>query len=101
MWKGSGRSLFKTLILENFKFTLFVVTPIVTAGIFQSDMAVEFLVRNRQYVSYPAEQTRPLPTNDEELRAAQADIRARLAAAGATGSATGRRGGTLTPAEDK
>ena len=26
MWKGSGRSLFQSLVLENGKFTLFVLT---------------------------------------------------------------------------
>ena len=98
MWKGSGRSLFRTLVLENFKFTLFVVTPIITAGIFHSDAAVEWIVNNRKYVFYPAEETRPIPTNDEELRAAQAALtarRAKLAAEGAVPRATGRRGGTM------
>ena len=37
MWKGSGRSFFRTLVLENFKFTLFVLTPIFTASIFWND----------------------------------------------------------------
>ena len=67
MWKGSGRSLFQTLVLENFKFTLFVLTPIATATIFSSDSAVEFLVGWTQYITYPAEARRP-PDNTEELR---------------------------------
>ena len=98
MWKGSGRSLFRTLVLENFKFTIFVVTPIVTASIFHSDAAVEWIVRNRNYVFYPAEETRPIPTNEEELRAAQAALaarRAKLAAEGSLPRASGRRGGTI------
>ena len=66
MWKGSGRSLFQTLILENFKFTLFVVTPILSASLFWNDAIVEAVVRNRQYISYPAEAERP-PTNEQEL----------------------------------
>ena len=69
MWKGSGRSLFQTLILENFKFTLFVVTPIVTASLFWNDAIVEAVVRNRQYITYPPEADRP-PTNQSELEAA-------------------------------
>ena len=66
MWKGSGRSLFQTLILENFKFTLFVVTPILSASMFWNDAIVEAVVRNRQYISYPPEAERP-PTNEAEL----------------------------------
>ena len=66
MWKGSGRSLFRTLILENFKFTLFVVTPVVTASLFWNDSIVTAIVRNRQYVTYPPEGERP-PSNQAEL----------------------------------
>ena len=40
MWKGSGRSLGRTLLLENGKFILFVLTPVATASIFSSDAAV-------------------------------------------------------------
>ena len=69
MWKGSGRSLFRTLILENFKFSLFVITPIFTAGLFWNDKVVEAVVRNRQYIVYPPEAER-LPQNREELQAA-------------------------------
>ena len=76
MWKGSGRSLFKTLILENFKFTLFVVTPILSASLFWNDAIVEDVVRNRQYISYPPEAERP-PTNEQELQEALRAQRAR------------------------
>ena len=68
MWKGSGRSLFQTLILENFKFTLFVITPVVTASLFWNDTIVSAIVSNRQYVMYPAEGERP-PSNQAELEA--------------------------------
>ena len=67
MWKGSGRSLGRTLLLENGKFILFVLTPVATASIFSSDAAVEWLVRTTQYITYPAEARRP-PDNTEELR---------------------------------
>lgn len=66
MWKGSGRSLFQTLVLENMKFTMFVLTPVFTASLFWNDAIVERIVRNRQYISYPPEGERP-PTNREEL----------------------------------
>ena len=82
MWKGSGRSLFRTLILENFKFSLFVLTPIATASIFSSDTAVEWLVRTTQYIIYPAEARRP-PDNTEELRGEIAKLAARRPADGA------------------
>jgi hypothetical protein len=67
MWKGSSRSLFQTLILENSKFIMFVVTPIVTAGIFSQDAWVERIVANRQYIIYPPEGDKP-PTNPNELQ---------------------------------
>lgn len=66
MWKGSGRTLFQTIIMENFKFTLFVVTPIVTASLFWNDAIVTYIVKSRKYVSYPPEGERP-PTNQREL----------------------------------
>lgn len=77
MWKGSGRSFFASLVLENSKFLLFLVTPIVTASIFWNDAFVEKIVVNRQYVRYPPEGERP-PTNQQELDEALA---ARAAAA--------------------
>ena len=67
MWKGSGRSLFQSLVLENSKFTLFVLTPVITAAIFCQDSWVERIVTARQYVTYPAEAEKP-PTNVAELR---------------------------------
>eukprot|EP00325_Prymnesiales_sp_UTEX-LB-985_P005685 CAMPEP_0174708280 /NCGR_PEP_ID=MMETSP1094-20130205/10576_1 /TAXON_ID=156173 /ORGANISM="Chrysochromulina brevifilum, Strain UTEX LB 985" /LENGTH=80 /DNA_ID=CAMNT_0015906809 /DNA_START=210 /DNA_END=452 /DNA_ORIENTATION=- len=67
MWKGSGRTLFQTLVMENFKFSLFVITPIVTAALFWNDSFVELIVRNRQYIRYPPEGERP-PVNQEELQ---------------------------------
>ena len=69
MWKGSGRSLFQTLIMENFKFILFVVTPVATASIFWNDRFVDLIVRNRQYVSSPPEGERP-PQNEGDLKTA-------------------------------
>ena len=69
MWKGSGRSLFRTLILENFKFLLFVITPVATASIFYNDSFVEAVVRNRQYVTYPPAAEKP-PRSKEEIDAA-------------------------------
>ena len=69
MWKGSGRSLLQTFFLENFKFILFVVTPVVSASIFWNDRLVDLIVRNRQYVRYPPEGERP-PTNEGELEQA-------------------------------
>ena len=58
--------MFRTLILENFKFSLFVITPIFTAGLFWNDKIVEAVVRNRQYIVYPPEAER-LPQNRDEL----------------------------------
>jgi hypothetical protein len=79
MWRGSGRSLLQTLFLENFKFTLFVITPIVSASFFWNDRIVDAVVRQRQYVTFPPEGERP-PTNEEELsRALEARRRARSA----------------------
>ena len=66
MWKGSGRSLFQTLIMENFKFSLFVITPLVTASLFWNDKIVSIIVSNRQYVTYPPEEERP-PNNQADL----------------------------------
>jgi hypothetical protein len=40
MWKGSGRSLRQTLVLENFKFAWFILVPIATASIFYNDAIV-------------------------------------------------------------
>jgi hypothetical protein len=40
MWKGSGRSLRQTLVLENFKFMLFILSPIATAALFYNDALV-------------------------------------------------------------
>ena len=68
MWKGSGRSLFQTLVMENFKFIVFLVTPVVSASIFWNDAIVEKIVQNRQYVNYPPEAERP-PRNEAELAA--------------------------------
>lgn len=79
MWKGSGRTLFQALVLENSKFVLFVITPIVTASIFWNDWAVEAIVRNRQYVTYPPEGARP-PQNQSELEVALREQRAKAAA---------------------
>lgn len=70
MWKGSGRSLFQALVLENSKFALFVATPIITAAIFCQDSWVQYIVTARQYVSYPPEAEKP-PTNIAELRERQ------------------------------
>ena len=53
-------------MLENFKFTLFVLTPVFTASLFWNDSIVERIVRNRQYITYPPEGERP-PTNQKEL----------------------------------
>lgn len=80
MWKGSSRTLFQTLVLENFKFMLFVLTPIATATIFSSDTAVEWLVGLTQYVTYPAEARRP-PDNTAELRQQMAKMAKDRAAA--------------------
>ena len=77
MWKGSGRSLIQTLFLENFKFILFVVTPVVTASIFWNDRFVESIVRDRQYVRYPPEGERAPQTEDEVKQALDARRRAR------------------------
>ena len=70
MWKGSGRSLFQSLVLENGKFTLFVPTPIITAAIFCQETWVERIVTARQYVTYPPEAEKP-PTTIAELRERQ------------------------------
>jgi hypothetical protein len=80
MWKGSSRSLFKTLVLENFKFILFVTTPIVTASLFWNDTFVERIVRNRQYVNFPPEGERP-PANQQELEEIMRERAARRARA--------------------
>ena len=72
--------MFQALVLENFKFTLFVLTPIVTASIFWSDAMVEKIVNNRKYISYPPEADKP-PMSDTELKAA---LRDRSKTAGAT-----------------
>ena len=63
--------------MENFKFTLFVLTPVFTASLFWNDSIVERIVTNRNYVRYPPEGERPPQTQDEleqrlrERRAAQ------------------------------
>lgn len=69
MWKGSGRTLFRTLILENAKFIVFLTTPIFTAALFYNDNFVEKIVRNRAYIVYPPEGPKP-PQNREELELA-------------------------------
>lgn len=96
MWKGSGRSLFRTLILENFKFTLFVVTPVVTASIFWYEPFVEKIVRDRNYVNYPPEGLRP-PTNEEDLQQMREErlalARARRAKAATKANASGDASG--------
>ena len=89
MWKGSSRSLFRTLILENSKFLLFVLPPVFTASLFWNDAVVDYIVRSRQYVTYPPEGERP-PTTREEVRARHAELRARL---DAQAEAEGRRRG--------
>ena len=89
MWKGSSRSLFRTLVLENSKFLLFVLTPVFTASLFWNDSVVDYIVRSRQYVTYPPEGERP-PTTREEVRARHAELRARL---DAQAEAEGRRRG--------
>ena len=89
MWKGSSRSLFRTLVLENSKFLLFVLTPVFTASLFWNDAVVDYIVRSRQYVTYPPEGERP-PTTREEVRARHAELRARL---DAQAEADGRRRG--------
>ena len=89
MWKGSSRSLFRTLVLENSKFLLFVLTPVFTASLFWNDAVVDYIVRSRQYVTYPPEGERP-PTTREEVRARHAELRARL---DAQAEAEGRRRG--------
>jgi hypothetical protein len=86
MWKGSGRSLFQTLILENAKFILFVATPIFTASIFWNDKIVEQIVSNRQYVRYPPEGERP-PVSEAEL----AERLREMAAAKATRAQAGSK----------
>lgn len=96
MWKGSGRTMLQTLVLENFKFVLFVCTPIVTAAIFHSDKAVEWIVRNRQYVTYPAEEAGTIPTNEEELAAAMAEIRRRRNLSEGASMTAGRHGGATS-----
>ena len=87
MWKGSSRSLFRTLVLENSKFLLFVLTPVFTASLFWNDAVADYIVRSRQYVTYPPEGERP-PTTREEVRARHAELRARL---DAQAEAEGRR----------
>ena len=89
MWKGSSRSLFRTLVLENSKFLLFVLTPVFTASLFWNDSVVDYIVRSRQYVTYPPEGERP-PRTREEVRARHAELRARL---DAQAEAEGRRRG--------
>ena len=68
MWKGSGRSLFRTLVLENAKFAVLLIVPIFTASLAWNDTVVESVVRSRQYVNYPPEGPPP-PANHEELQA--------------------------------
>lgn len=79
MWKGSGRSFFQDLMLNNAKFILFLVTPIATASIFWNDRFVETIVTNRQYVRFPPEGERP-PSNHEELQEALSARKATAAA---------------------
>ena len=76
MWKGSGRSLLQTFALENFKFILFVITPVATASLFWYEPLVEMIVRDRQYVRYPPEGERP-PRNEEELAQRMREIEQR------------------------
>ena len=92
MWKGSSRSLFRTLVLENSKFLLFVLTPVFTASLFWNDSVVDYIVRSRQYVTYPPEGERP-PTTREEVRARHAELQQRLQGAQAAQAAQQRIGG--------
>ena len=75
MWKGSSRSLGRSLILENSKFFLFLITPVVTAALAWNDDVILWLVRMRQYITSPPEAKRP-PRNTDELKAEIAKITA-------------------------
>ena len=81
MWKGSSRSLFRTLVLENSKFLLFVLTPVFTASLFWNDSVVDYIVRSRQYVTYPPEGERPLSPAESALTEMQRSPAARVARA--------------------
>eukprot|EP00964_Phaeocystis_antarctica_P029028 scaffold16350_cov61-Phaeocystis_antarctica.AAC.6 len=80
MWKGSGRSLGRSLLLENSKFFLFLVTPLVTAALAWNDDIILRLVQWSQYITYPPEAKRP-PRNTDELKIEIARITAKKAAA--------------------
>ena len=80
MWKGSGRSLGRSLLLENSKFFLFLVTPLITAALAWNDDIILRLVQWSQYITYPPEAKRP-PRNTDELKIEIARITAKKAAA--------------------
>ena len=79
MWKGSGRSLGRSLLLENSKFFLFLVTPLITAALAWNDDIILRLVQWSQYITYPPEAKRP-PRNTDELKIEIARITAAKAA---------------------
>ena len=80
MWKGSSRSLGRSLLLENSKFLLFLVTPLITAALAWNDGIIQQLVQWSQYITYPPEAKRP-PRNTDELKIEIARITAKKAAA--------------------
>ena len=67
MWKGSSRSLGRSLLLENGKFFLFLVTPLITAALAWNDDIILRLVQWSRYITYPPEAKRP-PRNTDELK---------------------------------
>jgi len=56
-----------SLLLEGFKFAVFVSTPIITSYIFCNDAAVEKIVTRLRYITYPAEGER-VPASDVEVK---------------------------------
>ena len=75
MWKGSSRSLGRSLLLENGKFFLFLITPVITAALAWNDDIILRLVQWSRYITYPPEAKRP-PRNTDELKAEIARITA-------------------------
>ena len=67
MWKGSSRSLGRSLLLENGKFFLFLITPVITAALAWNDDIILRLVQWSRYITYPPEAKRP-PRNTDELK---------------------------------
>ena len=62
--------------LEIFKFSVYLSVPIfLTAAVANNEGVLSWVINNRQYVTYPPEETRKLPSVDD-MKARVASIKA-------------------------